>query len=436
MNLDLDLGLQTGTAMTRVSRTRRRCLKAGSAAALGVWTSGLMTACGGGTDDTKPDTKPDTKSDNSPAQRAAINTSTEPGAEVQTRKPLRSRARPYALKGITAIAPSRDRSLLAVSNAQGQVWTLNTAGKVLSRMNTAEPAAKAGTNTVGTNPVGTNAVGTSDDVSAATAGLVMSGNDKYWLAVNRNSTATAWRVDNSKKQFVLHGHEHGLRSVGASEDGAVIATGGEETRVMVWDGGSGKLKQILRGATDFVNSVSVSANGQYVASGDANGVVLIWQASTGKLLHSLRGHVGEVNAVTFDSAGQRLVSASEDGKVLLWDVVTGRGISALLGQRAEVRCVAFDSSSALLASGAVDGKVVVWNLAMGRVLLSVTPAAPAALPTAEVLPGAAPVLAPFTAPVAAVNVLAFSSTAEVLLFAGLDDGNVLPINLSTGGSKQ
>jgi hypothetical protein len=36
----------------------------------------------------------------------------------------------------------------------------------------------------------------------------------------------------------------------------------------------------------------------------------------------------------------------------------------------------------------------------------------------------------------AVNALAFSSTADGLLFAGLDDGNVVPIKLSTGAIKQ
>jgi WD40 repeat protein len=375
-----------------------------------------MTACGGGADDSKSDSKSDTQSNTNPAQRAAISASTDTGAAVQTKKPLRSRARPYALKGITAIAPSRDRSLMAVSNAQGQVWTLNAAGKELSRLDTLEPAA----NTTSTG----SKLATSDDVIAPTAGLVMSGNDKYLLAVNRNSTATAWRVDNSKKQFVMHGHEHGLRSVAASEDGLLIATGGEETRVMLWDGSSGKLKQILRGATDFVNSVSVSANGQHVASGDANGLVLVWQSATGKLLHTLRGHVGEVNAVAFDTAGQKLVSASEDGKVLVWDVASGRGLSALVGQRAEVRCIAFDGTGTLLASGAVDGKVVVWHLASGRVVLSTTPTAPAKLtPTAAF-------------GTAAVNALAFAAGTDGLVFAGLDDGNVVSIKLSAGASKE
>ncbi len=395
--------------MASVSHTRRCCLKALSACGLGFWASGLLSACGGGADETK--------SDGGNAVRSASNSNTDASAGLPTKKPSKSRARAYALKGITAITASRDRSRLAVANAQGQVWTLNGSGKELSRLDTVASAAAVGKDGVQST---INTAG-----SAATAGLVLSGNDKYLLAVNRNSTATAWRVDNSQKQFVLQGHEHGLRSVAASDDGALIATGGEETRVMLWDGGTGKLKQVLRGATDFVNSVSVSPNGQYVASGDANGLVLVWQTATGKLLHSLRGHVGEVNAVAFDGSGNRLVSASEDGKVLLWDVATGRGISALLGQRAEVRSIAFDGESSLLASGGVDGTVVVWDLASGRVVLIIKPMAPSPQST----PGT-------TSALVAVNALAFSSTADGLLFAGLDDGNVVPIKLSSGASKQ
>jgi WD40 repeat protein len=400
--------------MAWVVHTRRACLKTGSAALLGAWvTGGLLSACGGGSGSDEP------KQDAGNALRSASPASSDAGAALQAKTPAKRRARAYALKGITAITASRDRSRLAVANAQGQVWTLNGVGKELSRMNTVEPTTAVGKSAaLSANP-------SVNDGAAATAGLVLSGNDKYLLAVNRNSTATAWRVDNSQKQFVLQGHEHGLRSVAASDDGALIATGGEETRVMLWDGSTGKLKQILRGATDFVNSVSVSPNGQFVAGGDANGLVLVWQAATGKLLHSLRGHVGEVNAVAFEGSGQRLVSASEDGKVLLWDVATGKGISALLGQRAEVRSIAFDSANALLASGAVDGTVVVWDLASGRVVLINKPMAPSPQSTPDTVFG----------PVA-VNALAFSSSAEGLLFAGLDDGNVVPIKLSSGGIKQ
>jgi WD40 repeat protein len=393
--------------MTLVHHARRSCFKAAWTVALG-WTlvgpiTVVLSGCGGGADTAT--------SDADKAQRAALANTTDAisneRSDASEKKATRKRARAYAIQGVTSIVATRDRNRMVVANAQGQIWTLNAAGKELSRFSAADESTRVGTKTV-----------------TATAGLVMSGNEKYLLTVNRNSTATAWRMDAGSKQFVLQGHEHGLRSVAASADGALIATGGEETRVMLWDGGSGKLKQVLRGATDFVNSVSVSADGRHVASGDASGLVLVWHAASGKLLHTLRGHVGEVNAVAFDGSGLRLASASEDGKVLLWDVSTGHGISALVGHRAEVRSVVFDASNALLAGGAVDGKLIVWDLASGRTVFSATPSA---LSTSAALDSSI---------ASAVNAMAFSSAADSLLFAGLDDGTVVTMKLSTAGAKQ
>ena len=68
--------------------------------------------------------------------------------------------------------------------------------------------------------------------------------------------AQVWHAQTGERRFPLQGHEHPLRSVAASADGTVVATGGEETRVMLWDGATGKLKQVLWGSADFINAAS------------------------------------------------------------------------------------------------------------------------------------------------------------------------------------
>ncbi len=287
--------------------------------------AGLLAACGGGADDAAPT-----------ASARVIPSAVEKPSDSAAQA-VRRRVRNGDMKGVTALALSRDQASVGVANADGRVLVLNSDGKEIKQLQ------------------GTG--------GSATVGLVFSANDRLLVAVSRDSSATAWNVETGERRFSLSGQAHGLRTVSASADGSLIATGGEETRVMLWDGSTGRLKQTLRGATDFVNSVSVSADARYVASGDANATVLVWSVATGKLLHTLRGHPAEVNAVTFSADSKWLASADQTGKVLLWDVVSGRSQGALAGQQTAVRSLAFDADSHLLASGAVDGKVVVWDVA-------------------------------------------------------------------------
>ena len=74
----------------------------------------------------------------------------------------------------------------------------------------------------------------------------------------------------------------------------VIATGGEETRVMLWDGATGRLKRVLSGLSDFINAARVR-DGRLLATGGADARVLVWDVAGG-LRNTLLGHADEVAA--------------------------------------------------------------------------------------------------------------------------------------------
>jgi WD40 repeat protein len=381
----------------RTPRCARRSTSSGrrNTVALAVLLGALaalsaLSACGGGADDAAP-------SSSLRANQALPEKQSENSVQAASR-----RVRSGDVKGVTALVMSRDQASMGVANADGRVMLLNTSGQEIKRLQ------------------GTG--------SSITAGLVFSANDRYLVAVSRDSSATAWNVQTGERRFSLSGHEHGLRTVSASADGSLIATGGEETRVMLWDGSTGRLKQILRGPTDFVNSVSVSADARYVASGDATATVHVWSVASGKILHTLRGHQGEVNAVTFSANSRWLASADQTGKVLLWDVASGRSQSALLGQQAAVRSLAFDADSNLLASGAADGKVVVWDVATHLELPSVQGWRVA-------LSGGSTTVPQSTAAVSAVNTLVFTASTAMQLMVGNDDSHVHSLSVQSASRR-
>ena len=302
----------------KVSARHITCLSGGSALVLVL---AMLGGCGGGSDEATPAEAP------------------EAAATLQASV---RHAAPYKRVGITAIVASPDGRSVAVAHSDGRVTLLDAASRVESKQ----------------------LMGPGDH---AAAGLVYTSDGRYLVSVDRDSIARVWNVETGAAILTLRGHEHPLRSVGASADSSLIATAGEETRVMLWNGSTGQLKRVLSGPTDFVNSVSVSHDGRWIASGDADSRVLIWDAATGRLVSTLRGHASEVNAVTFSPDGRTLASAGEDGKVIVWQV-GGQHSTVLEGSGASVLSLAFSSDGQSLAAGAADGKVKLWDVATRKVV--------------------------------------------------------------------
>ena len=108
-------------------------------------------------------------------------------------------------------------------------------------------------------------------------------------------------------------------------DSLRLATGGEGNTVKIWDAEKGgEALAILRGHTREVYAVafSPSAERPWVASGGEDSRVNVWDSRTGKLVHSFRGHTGLVSDLAFspDPDGRLLVSGSRDKTVKVWDV--------------------------------------------------------------------------------------------------------------------
>lgn len=79
----------------------------------------------------------------------------------------------------------------------------------------------------------------------------------------------------------------------------------------------------LEGHEGAVNSVAFSPDGTLLASGGTDTVVRLWNPTTGELTNELSGHTAPVFAVAFNSDGTQLASTGQDFSVPIWDVNTG-----------------------------------------------------------------------------------------------------------------
>jgi WD40 repeat protein len=122
-----------------------------------------------------------------------------------------------------------------------------------------------------------------------------------------------------------------------------------------------------------VSCVAQHQGAGLIASGGDEGVVLIWDRAPGKFLRTLVGHASEVVALAFHPDGTRLASASADGTVILWEV-GGRILWTRPAAQRDIidRGLVFDPAGSVLLVGASEGELLRLDVASGQVLSQVS----------------------------------------------------------------
>src|SRR5439155_16382321 len=101
----------------------------------------------------------------------------------------------------------------------------------------------------------------------------------------------------------LRGHQGLVRSLALSPDGTLLASGGEDHQIRVWDAATYQLRLTLDGHTDTVNSVAFAPDNTLLASASADHTVRLWDSSTGRQLATIDASTKSVNRVAFAPDG-------------------------------------------------------------------------------------------------------------------------------------
>jgi WD40 repeat protein len=152
-------------------------------------------------------------------------------------------------------------------------------------------------------------------------------------------------------------------SVAFSPDGLIIAGGGEDHMVYLWDANTGQRLKTLSGHTNAITLVTFSPDGKTVASGSNDYTIHLWDVDKGLCTKILQGHTDRVSTVAFSPNGRTIASGSQDGAIKLWSAKTGRCLDTLRSNRpyermniTGVRGITEAQKTMLEKLGAVEGE--------------------------------------------------------------------------------
>ena len=234
-----------------------------------------------------------------------------------------------------------------------------------------------------------------------------------WLAFGCPSTQQllVWEWRSETHIIKQRGHAYGMRCMSYSPDSIVVATGGEDGNIKLWNVTSGFCYCTLSSHTgpvtaiEFANaSVVISASldgtvrahdlhryrnfktltaptqvqfvslavdpaGELVTAGTTEPFhIYVWSLQTGKILDVLTGHLGPVCDLKFHPIRGTLGSASWDGTLKIWDLYKREGDPESMSHNSDVVCCAFRPDGAQVCTGTIGGILNIWNVDSGNLI--------------------------------------------------------------------
>ncbi|KAI9059074.1 WD40 repeat-like protein, partial [Trametes sanguinea] len=168
-----------------------------------------------------------------------------------------------------------------------------------------------------------------------------------------------------------HAMEHygGIMAITWSPDNKYLATGSDDTAIIIWDGATCEPLRKLDDHTGGICSLEYSHDGTRLLSGSCDKLAYIWNVEnigTADVVGQLEGHGGTVQGAHYSPDGTKIFTYSMDFTIRIWDVETRTALHTIQAHRAAITDAKFSPDGRWIASCSGDYTAKIWNVETGQ----------------------------------------------------------------------
>ena len=162
------------------------------------------------------------------------------------------------------------------------------------------------------------------------------------------------------------GHRAWVRNISFSHDGTMLASVGEDGRIIIWDVAKKRIRYSIDADFGALYSVGFSHDDNTLVAGSSNGVIGKWDVGTGTPDgESIKGHTGVVLSVHFNHDDSLILAASGDQTASIW-TTDGTLVKRFVGASGYMQDAIFSPDEDEIITASADRYIRIWCVSNGE----------------------------------------------------------------------
>jgi hypothetical protein len=162
-----------------------------------------------------------------------------------------------------------------------------------------------------------------------------------------------------------------IQAVALGSSGELLATGGEDQVVRVWNLNTGVLERSFIGYSNPIWSISPMPS-DCILTCSEDGVVRSWTVSGNPQVAQIFNYTSKrVRTAIYDEAAGEVIAGGDSGRIMIFPGNGGRPVRVLTGHIRRVTALAFTSEHRIVSASG-DGTIKVWDRSMPNFLSSMS----------------------------------------------------------------